>query len=111
MTNRAMTFLEDQHHREDERRQSIECSGPQHAIRLATRQEAALPSRSNSTASEDDEDIQSDLVPSANTFIRKLFQMVTSENNDIISFTPGTVSISIRQENVASFPPSLFLHT
>ena len=31
----------------------------------------------------------SDLAPSANTFIRKLYQMVTTENQDIIAFTPG----------------------
>lgn len=41
-------------------------------------------------AEEEEMDIQSDLVPSANTFIRKLYQMVTSENHDIISFTDGT---------------------
>lgn len=31
----------------------------------------------------------SDLAPSANTFIRKLYQMVTTEDQDVIAFTPG----------------------
>lgn len=31
-----------------------------------------------------------DLAPSANTFIRKLFQMVTTEDQEIIAFTSGT---------------------
>lgn len=34
--------------------------------------------------------IPSDLVPSANTFIRKLYQMVTTEDQEIIAFTSGT---------------------
>lgn len=37
-----------------------------------------------------DDDVHSDLVPSANTFIRKLYQMVTTEDPNIISFTSGT---------------------
>lgn len=47
---------------------------------------APSSSRSRSTSS-----MASDLAPSANTFIRKLYQMVTTEDQDIIAFTPGAL--------------------
>ena len=76
MTNSAMAFLEQQQQQQQQRQQRQSKPPPHHDYPVG--------------AEEEDMDIQSDLVPSANTFIRKLYQMVTSENHDIISFTEGT---------------------
>lgn len=82
MTSSTMAFLKE----EEEQQQG---AGPRgSSSRPSTRHEAATAPR-DPVAGEDEDDIQSDLVPSANTFIRKLYQMVTNENNDIIAFTPG----------------------
>jgi len=87
MMSSGMAFLEEQ--------QEQQAAGSRgHGARPSTRHEtaaaAAAAPRDYLVAGEEDDDIQSDLVPSANTFIRKLYQMVTNENNDIIAFTAGT---------------------
>lgn len=81
-----MAFLEEQHQHQTAGSRAL-------TARPSTRHEAAVAAaapREYPVAGEEDDDIQSDLVPSANTFIRKLYQMVTNENNDIIAFTAGT---------------------
>ncbi|KAM3573953.1 hypothetical protein VYU27_004081 [Nannochloropsis oceanica] len=85
-----MAFLkeEEEHH---------QGAGPRgSSSRPSTRHEAAAAPRDYPAAGEDEDDIQSDLVPSANTFIRKLYQMVTNENNDIIAFTPDGLSFHVK---------------
>jgi hypothetical protein len=44
----------------------------------------------------------SDLAPGANTFIKKLFMMVTQENQDIISFTKGACVCEVLVPALAS---------
>lgn len=88
MTSSAMAFLKE----EEEHHQGAGSRGS--SSRPSTRHEAAAAPRDYPAAGEDEDDIQSDLVPSANTFIRKLYQMVTNENNDIIAFTPGTFLVA-----------------